>query len=123
MRIKQYIQMRDYALWHVKENGPTLLKTQVVKGVTTFMPITSVKDKAQIRLEVKARSTLMMGIPNEHQLKFNSIKNAKQLMKAIEKRFDGNAATKKTQRNLLKQQYENFTASNSEMLDQTFDRI
>nr|GFC34241.1 hypothetical protein [Tanacetum cinerariifolium] len=78
-------------------------------------------DKAQRRLKVKARSTLMMGIPNEHRLKFNSIKDAKQLMEAIENRFGRNAATKKTQRNLLKQQYENFTASNSEMLDQTFD--
>nr|GEW31077.1 putative ribonuclease H-like domain-containing protein [Tanacetum cinerariifolium] len=33
---------------------------------------------------------------------------------AIKKRFRGNAATKKTQRNLLKQQYENFTASSLE---------
>ncbi|GJZ38775.1 putative ribonuclease H-like domain-containing protein [Tanacetum coccineum] len=65
----------------------------------------------------------MIGIPNEHQLKFNSIKDAKLLLKAVEKRFGGNAATKKTQRNLLKQQYENFTATSSEMLDQTFDRL
>ncbi|GJT05315.1 ribonuclease H-like domain-containing protein [Tanacetum coccineum] len=64
-----------------------------------------------------------MGIPNEHQLKFNSIKDAKKLMEAVEKRFGGNEATKKTQRNLLKQQYENFTAPSSEMLDQTFDRL
>nr|GEW23574.1 hypothetical protein [Tanacetum cinerariifolium] len=64
-----------------------------------------------------------MGISNEHQLKFNSIKDAWQLLKAVEKRFCGNAATKKTQRNLLKQQYENFTASSLEMLDQTFDRL
>ncbi|GJX98583.1 hypothetical protein Tco_0355602 [Tanacetum coccineum] len=42
---------------------------------------------------------------------------------AIKKRFRGNAATKKTQRNLLKQQYENFTASSLEVLDQTFDRV
>ncbi|GKC08909.1 hypothetical protein Tco_1000519 [Tanacetum coccineum] len=62
------------------------------------------KEKAQRRLEIKARSTLMMGIPNEHQLKFNSIKDAKQLLEAVEKRFGGNAATKKTQRNLLKVQ-------------------
>ncbi|GJW30318.1 putative ribonuclease H-like domain-containing protein [Tanacetum coccineum] len=75
------------------------------------------------RLEVKARSTLMMGIPNEHQLKFNSIKDAKLFVEAVEKRFGGNAATKKTQRNLLKQQYENFTSPSSEMLDQTFDRL
>nr|GEU54263.1 hypothetical protein [Tanacetum cinerariifolium] len=87
------------------------------------MPITSVEDKDQRRLEVKARSTLMMGIPNEHQLKFNSIKDVKQLLKAVEKRFGGNAATKKTQRNLFIQQYENFTASSSEILDQTFDRL
>ncbi|GJZ62786.1 retrovirus-related pol polyprotein from transposon TNT 1-94 [Tanacetum coccineum] len=80
-------------------------------------------DKALRILEVKARSTLMMGIPNEHRLKFNSIKDAKLLLKGIEKRFGGNAATKKTQRNLLKQQYENFFASSSEMLDQTFDRL
>ncbi|GJT04691.1 putative ribonuclease H-like domain-containing protein [Tanacetum coccineum] len=56
-------------------------------------------------------------------LKFNSIKDAKLLLEAVEKRFGGNAATKKTQRNLLKNQYENFTALSSEMLDQTFDRL
>nr|GEY74363.1 hypothetical protein [Tanacetum cinerariifolium] len=75
------------------------------------MSITSTEEKAQRRLEVKARSTLMMGIPNEHQLKFNSIKDAKKLLEVIENRFDGHVATKKTQMNLLKQQYENFTAS------------
>ncbi|GJY72323.1 hypothetical protein Tco_0476026 [Tanacetum coccineum] len=72
---------------------------------------------------VKARSTLMMGIPNEDQLKFNSIKDAKKLLDAVEKRFGENEATRKTQRNLLKWQYENFTAPSSKMLDQTFDRL
>ncbi|GJY88729.1 hypothetical protein Tco_0503357 [Tanacetum coccineum] len=91
MRIEQYIQMIDYAMWEVIKNGATLPKTQVVEGVTT--------------------------------LKFNSIKDAKLLLEAVEKRFGGNAATKKTQRNLLKQQYENFTAPISEMLDQTFNRL
>nr|GFA34713.1 ribonuclease H-like domain-containing protein [Tanacetum cinerariifolium] len=75
------------------------------------MHITSVEEKAQRRLAVKSISTLMMGIPNEHQLKFNSIKDATQLLEAIEKRFGGNPATKKTQRNLLTQQYENFTVN------------
>ncbi|GJX23935.1 putative ribonuclease H-like domain-containing protein [Tanacetum coccineum] len=123
MRIEQYIQMIDYAMWEVIEKGATLPKTVVVEGVEKVMPITSAKDKAQKRLEVKARRTLMMGIPNEHQLKFNSIKDAKILLEAVEKRFGRNAANKKTQRNLLKQQYENFTAPSSEMLDQTFDRL
>nr|GEV78111.1 uncharacterized mitochondrial protein AtMg00810-like [Tanacetum cinerariifolium] len=51
------------------------------------MPITSAEEKAQRRLEVKTRSTLMMGILNEHQLKFNSIKDAKKLLEVVEKRF------------------------------------
>ncbi|GJT18292.1 hypothetical protein Tco_0876998 [Tanacetum coccineum] len=74
--------MIDYALWEVIENGATLPKTTTVEGVVTVMPITTAEEKAQRRLEVKARSTLMMGIPNEHQLKFNSIKDAKKLLEA-----------------------------------------
>ncbi|GJZ15998.1 hypothetical protein Tco_0551675, partial [Tanacetum coccineum] len=74
------------------------------------------------RVESKKQLSLL-GTPNEHQLKFNSIKDAKSLLQAVEKRFGGNAATKKTQRNLLKQQYKFFTASRSEVLDQTFDRL
>ncbi|GJS64855.1 hypothetical protein Tco_0679419 [Tanacetum coccineum] len=46
------------------------------------------------------------------KLKFNSIKDAKLLLEAVEKRFGRNVATKKTQRNLLKQQYENLPARN-----------
>nr|GEX34344.1 retrovirus-related Pol polyprotein from transposon TNT 1-94 [Tanacetum cinerariifolium] len=80
MRMKQYIQMVDYSLWEVIENGNAPPITQVVK-------------------------------------------DAKSLLQAVEKRLGGNAATKKTQRNLLKQQYENFTASSSDVLDQTFDRL
>ncbi|GJW10429.1 hypothetical protein Tco_1576256 [Tanacetum coccineum] len=88
MGIEQYIQMIDYALWEVIENGATFPKTTIVEGVVTVMPITTAEEKAQRRLEVKARSTLMMGIPNEHQLKFNSINDAKKLLKDVEKRFE-----------------------------------
>ncbi|GKF03425.1 hypothetical protein Tco_0030348, partial [Tanacetum coccineum] len=115
--------MIDYSLWEVIENGDLAPKTKLVEGVETILPPTTVEEKAQRRLEMKARSSLMMCIHNEHQLKFNLIKDAKSLLEAIEKRFGGNAATKKTQRNLLKQQYENFSAPSSETLDQTFDRL
>nr|GEU77864.1 ribonuclease H-like domain-containing protein [Tanacetum cinerariifolium] len=39
------------------------------------------------------------------------------------KRFGGNKETKKVQKTLLKQQYENFTGSSSESLDQIHDRL
>ncbi|GJU87683.1 hypothetical protein Tco_1295229 [Tanacetum coccineum] len=85
------------------ENGNSAPKTKIVEGVETIIAPTTTEEKAQRRLELKAKSTLLMGIPNEHQLKFNSIKDAKSLLQAVEKMFEGNAATKKTQRNLLKQ--------------------
>ncbi|GKD62300.1 hypothetical protein Tco_1299809, partial [Tanacetum coccineum] len=44
--------------------------------VETIIAPSTTEEKAQRRLELKARSTLLMGIPNEHQLKFNSIKDA-----------------------------------------------
>nr|GEX96573.1 hypothetical protein [Tanacetum cinerariifolium] len=44
-------------------------------------------------------------------------------MEAIEKCFCGNTETKKVQKTLLKQQFENFSGSNSESLDQIHDRL
>nr|GEU47575.1 hypothetical protein [Tanacetum cinerariifolium] len=85
MRMEQYIQMIDYSLQEVIENGNAPPITKVVEGVETTIAPTTAKEKAKRRLELKARSTLLMDIPNEHQLKFNSIKDAKSLMQAIEK--------------------------------------
>ncbi|GJR78772.1 ribonuclease H-like domain-containing protein [Tanacetum coccineum] len=51
MWIEQYIQITDYALWEVIENGATLPKTTTVEGVMTVMPITTAEEKAQRRLE------------------------------------------------------------------------
>nr|GEW76540.1 ribonuclease H-like domain-containing protein [Tanacetum cinerariifolium] len=122
-RINPGRRFKGCPIYEVIKNSATLPKTKVVEGVTTEVPITTAEEKAQRRLEMKARSNLMTGISNEHQLKFNSIKDAKKLLEAVEKRFGENAATKKTQMNILKQQYENFTAPRSEILDQTFDRL
>nr|GEV30468.1 ribonuclease H-like domain-containing protein [Tanacetum cinerariifolium] len=49
--------------------------------------------------------------------------DAKSLMDAIEKRFGGNTKTKMVQKTLLKQQFENFSGSTSESLDQIHDRL
>ncbi|GKF54629.1 hypothetical protein Tco_0164969, partial [Tanacetum coccineum] len=76
----------------VIENGNEPPITKLVEGVETIIAPVTAKEKAQRRLELKAISTLLMGILNEHQLKFNSIKDAKSLLHAIKKRFGGNAA-------------------------------
>ncbi|GKG01127.1 hypothetical protein Tco_0305832 [Tanacetum coccineum] len=64
-----------------------------------------------------------MALPNEDQLNFNSYKDAKTLMQAIKNRFGGNTATKKTHKNLLKRQYENFVAISTEVIEQTYERL
>ncbi|GJT42360.1 hypothetical protein Tco_0951075 [Tanacetum coccineum] len=102
MRMEQYLQCIDYTLWEIVENGNAPIVTKTIDGKETVIPPTSVEEKAQRRAELKARSTLLMALTNEHQLKFNSYKDAKTLMQAIENRFGGNTATKKTQKNLLK---------------------
>ncbi|GKA63459.1 hypothetical protein Tco_0763065 [Tanacetum coccineum] len=64
-----------------------------------------------------------MALPNEHQLKLNTYKDAKTLMETIEKRFGGNMESKKVQKTLLKHKYENFNRNSLEGLDQIYDRL
>nr|GEU37923.1 ribonuclease H-like domain-containing protein [Tanacetum cinerariifolium] len=96
---------------------------KVVDGVVQPVAPTTAKQKLAKKNELKAQGTLFMALPDKHQLKFNIHKDAKSLMEAIEKRFGGNKETKKVQKTLLKQQYENFTGSSSESLEQIHDRL
>nr|GEX06391.1 ribonuclease H-like domain-containing protein [Tanacetum cinerariifolium] len=68
---------------------------QVIEGVVQPIAPTTVKQRLARKNELKARGTLLMALPDKHQLKFNIHKDAKNLMKAIEKRFGGNKETKK----------------------------
>nr|GEZ94572.1 hypothetical protein [Tanacetum cinerariifolium] len=97
--------------------------TRFIDGVLQPVAPTTTKQRLARKNELKARGTLLMALPDKHQLKFNSHKDAKTLMEAIEKRFRGNTETKKVQKNILKQQYENFLGSSTESLDQIHDRL
>nr|GEW39133.1 hypothetical protein [Tanacetum cinerariifolium] len=123
IRIKQYFLMTDYSLWEVILNGDSPVPTRLVEGVAQPVAPTTVEQKLARKNELKARGTLLMALPDKQQLKFNSHKDAKSLMEAIEKHFGGNTETKKVQKTLLKQQFENFSGSNSESLDQIHDRL
>ncbi|GJW92350.1 hypothetical protein Tco_0169903 [Tanacetum coccineum] len=78
------------------------------------------EEKTKKKNDVKVRGLLLMALLNEHQLTFSQYPDAKSMFAAIETRFGGNAATKKT---LLKQQYENFSATSAESLDSIFNRL
>nr|GEZ85655.1 hypothetical protein [Tanacetum cinerariifolium] len=147
MGIKQYFLMTDYSLWEVILNGDSPVPTRLVEGVVQPVAPTTIEQKLARKNELKARGvvqpivpttveqklarknklkahgTLLMALPNKHQLKLNSHKDAKTLMKDIEKRFGGNTETKKVQKTILKQQFKNFFGSSSKGLDQIHDRI
>nr|GEW68012.1 hypothetical protein [Tanacetum cinerariifolium] len=81
--------MTDYSLWGVILNGDSPAPTRVIDSVLQPVALTTVEQRSARKNELKAR----------------------------EKRFGGNTKTKKVQKILLKQQYDNFSGSNSESLD------
>nr|GEU28806.1 hypothetical protein [Tanacetum cinerariifolium] len=95
MRIEQYFLMIDYSLWEVILNGDSIVPTRVIEGVVQPVAPTTAKQRLVRKNELKACGTLLMALPNKHQLKFNIHKDAKNLMEAIKKRFGGNNETKK----------------------------
>nr|GEW82695.1 hypothetical protein [Tanacetum cinerariifolium] len=123
MRIEQYFLMTDYSLWEVILYGDSPVPTRIVKGFVQPVAPTTAEQKLARKNELKAHGTLLMALPDKHQLKFNSHKDAKTLMEAIEKHFGGNTETKKVQNTLLKQQFENFSGSSSKGLDQIHDKF
>ncbi|GKD82146.1 hypothetical protein Tco_1348985, partial [Tanacetum coccineum] len=109
MRMEQYLTHIDYSLWEVIMNsdGPA-----IASGSTEgLIPTKTAEQKLARKNELKAKSTLLLAIPDEHLLKFHGIKDAKTLWEAIKARFGGNKESKKMQKTILKQQYENFTTS------------
>nr|GEV48832.1 hypothetical protein [Tanacetum cinerariifolium] len=102
----------------------TQTTTNVDGTSTTLIPgAITTEEKVQKKNHVKARSMLLMALPNEHLMTFNQYKDAKTLFAAIQIRFGGNEATKKTQKTLLKQMYENFSALSIESLDFIFNKL
>nr|GFB30956.1 hypothetical protein [Tanacetum cinerariifolium] len=86
MRIEQYFLMNDYSLWEVILNGDSLIPTRAIDGVIQPVAPTTAEQRLARKNELKARGTLLMALPNKHQLKFNIYKDAKSLMEAIEER-------------------------------------
>ncbi|KAJ9541606.1 hypothetical protein OSB04_028112 [Centaurea solstitialis] len=120
LRIKQYMLLTDYSMWDIVENGP--IRREAGEGGVVPPPRTDAERKTR-QSEMKALSTLLLAIPNEYQHQFATCENAKVLWEALEKRFAGLKSSKRNQKAVLKQQYENFMSSKNESMTQTFDRF
>nr|GEV37012.1 ribonuclease H-like domain-containing protein [Tanacetum cinerariifolium] len=117
-----YLEILEEAIYSLILNGDSPVPTRIVEGVLQPVAPTTAEQRLAKKNELKARGTLLMALPHKHQLKFNSHKDAKTLIEAIEKRFGGNTKTKKVQKTLLKQQFKNFTDSSSKDVNLKFLR-
>ncbi|GJV27265.1 putative ribonuclease H-like domain-containing protein [Tanacetum coccineum] len=82
--------------------------TKDENGVETEVPPKTAQAIVARQKERKVKSILLLAIPDEYQLRFHTIKDVKSLWVAIKSRFGGNVESKKMQKNVLKQQFENF---------------
>nr|GEY35424.1 reverse transcriptase domain-containing protein [Tanacetum cinerariifolium] len=107
-RIQQYLQNEHYALWDVIKfgdsykapleetgRGPASESSARKKGRTVAI---TTEDMQKRRNDVKARTTLLLALPDEYH-------------------------HQKAKKNQLKLQYGNFKAKGSETLEQTFNRL
>ncbi|KAI3702328.1 hypothetical protein L6452_28063 [Arctium lappa] len=112
IRIRQYILLTDYSMWDIIENSTSNVGEI---GADGKRPPPKTDGERKIRqTEMKALSTLLLAIPNEYQHQFCNCADAKILWNALEKRFSGTKSTKRNQKAILKQQYENFMSTKNE---------
>ncbi|GKC04234.1 ribonuclease H-like domain-containing protein, partial [Tanacetum coccineum] len=124
MRMEQYLTVTDHAFWEVIVNGDSVSPIASASASAEGpIPPKTAEQKLARKNELKAKSTLMLAIPDEYLLKFHACKDAKSLWEVIKNRFGGNKESKKMQKTILKQNNENFDASSQEGLDKTYDRF
>nr|GEW39417.1 ribonuclease H-like domain-containing protein [Tanacetum cinerariifolium] len=124
MKMEHYLEHIDYPIWEIiqKGNGPVQVSTDTNGQIRVLPPKTANEISARER-ETKARTTLLMAIPEDHLAKFYKMTDAKEMWEAIKSRFSGNDESKKMQKYLLKQQFESFHVSNLEGLHKGYNRF
>ncbi|GJV23424.1 ribonuclease H-like domain-containing protein [Tanacetum coccineum] len=124
MKMEHYLAHTDYPIWEVIQNGngPVSVTTDTSGQIKILPPKTAEEIVARER-ERKARTTLLMAIPEDHLAKFHKMTDAKEMWNAIKSRFGGNDESKKMQKYILKQQFEGFIVSNTDGIHKGYERF
>ncbi|GJY81603.1 hypothetical protein Tco_0494354 [Tanacetum coccineum] len=115
MKMEHYLSHTDYPIWEViqKGNGLVSVSTDTNKVIKVLPPKTAKEILARER-ERKARSTLLMALPEDHLAKFHKMTDAKDMWDAIKSTFSGNDESKKMQKYILKaQQFEGVSTEDA----------
>nr|GEY74114.1 ribonuclease H-like domain-containing protein [Tanacetum cinerariifolium] len=116
MKMQNFISSSDLLCWNI------VLKGNSAKSMTTdndgnlkIRPPVTAEEHQQVQREEKA--------PDEHMGDFYNMIDARDIWNAIKARFGGNAESKKMQKSLLKQKFEEFKISEEEGLDKGYDKM
>ncbi|GJV51634.1 ribonuclease H-like domain-containing protein [Tanacetum coccineum] len=122
--MEQLFGHTDYPIWEVIQTGNGLVSVSTdTNGVIKVLPPKTTEEILARERERKARTTLLMALPEDHLAKFHKMTDAREIQEAIKSRFGGNDESKKMQKYILKQQFEGFTVSNSKGIHKGYDRF
>ena len=83
----------------------------------------SEEDKKKVALDGKARSILIMSLPDDIYHSVINCSSAKEMWDTLIILFEGTYEVKRNRRSLLIQQYEMFTSKAGESINETYDRF
>ncbi|GJQ95401.1 putative ribonuclease H-like domain-containing protein [Tanacetum coccineum] len=90
MKMEHYLAHTDYPIWEVIQNGNRLVSiTTDTQGQIKVLPPKTAEEILARERERKARTTLLMALPEDHLAKFHKITDAKEMWDAIKSRFKG----------------------------------
>ncbi|GJS07439.1 putative ribonuclease H-like domain-containing protein [Tanacetum coccineum] len=80
MKIEHYLAHIDYPIWEViqRGNGPVSVSTYI-NGVIKVLPPKTAKESLARERERKARTTLLMALPEDHLAKFHKMTDEKEM--------------------------------------------
>nr|GEW00364.1 hypothetical protein [Tanacetum cinerariifolium] len=89
IKMEHYLSHIDYPIWQVihNENGPVFVITDTNRIIKVLPPKTAEEVVARER-ERKARTTLLVALPEDHLAKFHKMADAKEMWEAIKSRFE-----------------------------------
>nr|GEU66743.1 hypothetical protein [Tanacetum cinerariifolium] len=101
MKIEHYLTYTDYPIWEViqRGNGPVSVSIDT-NGVIKVLPPKAAEEILARERERKARTTLLIALPEDHLVKFHKMTDAKEMWEAIKSKFG--VSTKDANQKFLK---------------------
>nr|GEW73827.1 ribonuclease H-like domain-containing protein [Tanacetum cinerariifolium]GEW73829.1 ribonuclease H-like domain-containing protein [Tanacetum cinerariifolium] len=90
MKMEHYLSHTNYPIWKVIQNGNGLVSvTTDTNGMIKVLPLKTAEEVVDRERERKARTTLLMALPEDHLAKVYKMANVKEIWEAIKSRFKG----------------------------------